>query len=122
MRLGFYALMIAAAGLGCARALAVNPGEVSKTAESVCRFRAIAAQHPDPKLRNPDHLAARLCPGGQLALPRDYADARRRIDEGGERYAAYFYVNARTHYFDAAVRQAAAEGATQVVVLGAGFD
>jgi hypothetical protein len=38
-------------------AVAVEPGEVSWTAQSVCLFRAIAAQHPDPKLRNPDDLA-----------------------------------------------------------------
>ena len=111
------------AGLCLAQAaLAVKPGEVSGTAEAVCQYRAIAAQHPDPKLRNPDDLAGRLCPGGRLPLPRDYADARRYIESGGEQYAAYFYVNARTHYFDEAVRRAAAEGATQVVVLGAGFD
>lgn len=112
-----------AAGLCFAgAALALNPGEVSITAESVCRFRAIAAQHPDPKLRNADGLAEKLCPAGRMALPRDYAEARRTIDISGEQFASYFYVNARTHYFDAAVARAAAEGATQVVVLGAGFD
>ena len=62
MNSGFYALMIAAAALwGGREALAVNPGEVSQSAEAVCVFRAIAAQHPDPKLRNPDDLAGGLC-------------------------------------------------------------
>ena len=46
MNSGFYALMIAAAALwGGREALAVNPGEVSQSAEAVCVFRAIAAQH-----------------------------------------------------------------------------
>jgi methyltransferase (TIGR00027 family) len=100
--------------------LAVPQGQISYTAEVVCAFRAIAAQHPDPKLRNPDGLAAKLC-DGTTQLPRTYASARSYIgsDEG---YASYFYVNARTHYIDDALGRAAAGGATQVVVLGAGFD
>lgn len=123
MNLARSRLTLFAAGLCLAGAAqAVRPGAVSTTAEAVCRYRAIAALHPDPKLRNPDELAAKLCPSGLLAQSRGYAEARRVIDQGGERNAAYFYVNARTHYFDAAVRRAAAEGATQVVVLGAGFD
>lgn len=102
-------------------ALAVRPGEVSTTAESTCLFRAIAAHHPDPKLRNPDDVAHKLC-RSKMQIAMGYADARRQIDSSPERYAAYFYVNARTHYIDAALRKAAAGGATQVVVLGAGFD
>jgi methyltransferase (TIGR00027 family) len=31
-------------------------------------------------------------------------------------------INVRTHYIDAALRRAAADGATQVVILGAGYD
>ena len=115
------ALLVAfAAGLVAVTAQAVRPGEVSSTAEAVCAYRALAAQHPDPKLRNPDDLAAKLC-RWQGPLPRDYAAARPMIDQG-ETYAAYFYVNARTHYIDAALKKAAADGATQAVILGAGFD
>lgn len=100
---------------------AVKPGAVSTTAEYVCYFRAIAAQRPDPKLRNPDGLADKLCPpNGQL--PRPYEAARKFIDYSGETYAGYFYVNARTMYIDAALERAVEAGATQVVVLGAGFD
>jgi methyltransferase (TIGR00027 family) len=102
-------------------ALAVRPGEVSTTAETVCLYRAIAAQHPDPKLRNPDDIAHKLC-RSRMAIAMGYADARKQIDSMAERYAAYFYVNARTHYIDTALKRAAANGATQVVVLGAGFD
>ena len=95
MNSGFYALMIAAAALwGGREALAVNPGEVSQSAEAVCVFRAIAAQHPDPKLRNPDDLAGRLC-----ASPANVPQSM-----------GYFYVNARTHYIDAALERAAQAG------------
>lgn len=106
MRPTFYALLIAAAAFCAGRVFAVNPGEVSKSAESVCVFRAMAAQHPDPKLRNPDDLAEQLC-GIPANVPQSMG---------------YFYVNARTHYIDAALNRAAQAGITQVVVLGAGFD
>jgi methyltransferase (TIGR00027 family) len=109
-----------AAWLAVQSAQAVRPGEVSSTAEATCGYRALAAQHPDPKLRNPDDFAAKLC-RWKSPLPRDYVAARPFIDQG-ETYAAFFYVNARTHYIDAALKKAAADGATQAVILGAGFD
>jgi len=102
-------------------ALAVRPGQPSSTAEVVCSYRGIAAQHPDPKLRNPDYLAEKLCSRpGQFS--KDYAGSRLVIDSSGVTYAAYFMINVRTHYIDAALRRAAADGATQAVILGAGYD
>ena len=112
--------IVAAACLAISTAHAVRPGEVAPSAEAVCGFRALAAQHPDPKLRNPDDLAAKLCRWNS-PLPRDYASARPMIDQS-ETYATFFWVNARTHYIDTALKKAAAAGATQVVVLGAGLD
>lgn len=112
---------LAACLLWISAALAVKPGEVSTTAESTCAWRAIAAQHPDPKLRNPDDMAHKLC-RSRLPLSKDYGEARKKIDELGERWSAYFYVNARTHYIDTSLKRALSAGATQVVVLGAGFD
>ena len=111
----------AAAAFALASAVLAAPaGRVSTTAAAVCEFRAIAAQHPDPKLRNPDTLAAKFCEPVQL--PREYDAAREVIDDDPEAYAGYFYVNARTRHVDAHLRDAVAAGATQVVVLGAGFD
>ena len=60
-------------------------------------------------------------------MPTRRRDARmhasaRPILEQSETYSAYFWVNARTHYIDAALKKAAAAGATQAVILGAGFD
>ena len=53
---------------------AVPPGQVSWTAKAVCEYRAIAAAHPDPKMRNGDGLADRYC--APFRLPRDYEAAR----------------------------------------------
>lgn len=105
---------------GAGTALAVPEGAASWTAEAVCEYRAIAAQHPDPKLRSRDSLAQKLCPAS--FLPREYAEARRVIDAQPEALSGYFFVNARTHHIDARLDQAVAQGATQVVVLGAGLD
>lgn len=110
----------AAAIVFAAIAHAVTPGSISWTASVTCEFRAIAAQHPDPKLRNADYLATKFC--APVLLPREYQAARDVIDDNPEAYAGYFYVNARTRHIDAQLRAAAAAGATQVVVLGAGFD
>lgn len=111
------------AALLCAAqpAPAVPPGQPSTTAEWVCAYRGIGAQHPDPKLRNPDYLAEKLCrrPG---QFSDEYAGSRLVIDTYPETYAGYFMVNVRTQYIDAALRRAAADGATQAVILGAGFD
>lgn len=105
---------------GAGPALAVPENAASGTAEMVCELRALAAQHPDPKLRGGDFLAAKLCTSS--LLPREYAEARPIIDAQPELLAAFFYVNARTHHIDARLGQAAAQGSKQVVVLGAGFD
>lgn len=80
----------------------------------------MAALHPDPRLRNPDYLAHEFC-----ELPfelRTYEAARESIDRDPQMYAGYFYVNARTHHIDDALRRSVLSGATQVVVLGAGYD
>ena len=116
-----FALILFLGLIGIPPALAVRPGQPSTTAEYVCAYRGIAAQHPDPKLRNPDYLAEKLC-GRPGNFARDYAGSRFVIDSSGVTYAAYFMVNARTHWIDAALRRALADGAAQVVILGAGYD
>lgn len=105
---------------GTIPASAVYFGAVSSTAAFVRDYRAVAALHPDPRLRNKDQLAARLCP--PALLPRDYAVARQLIDQDPEGFSGYFFVNARTLHIDAQLAKATAEGARQVVVLGAGYD
>jgi methyltransferase (TIGR00027 family) len=115
------AAALALLALAVARtAPAVPPQAVSSTAWATCEFRAIAAQHPDARLRNADRLAARLCE--PRLLPREYAAARDVIDSDPEGYAGYFYVNARTRYIDRQLERVARRGVRQVVILGAGFD
>ena len=110
-------LMLSLALVGsCGQTLATS-GRVSATAESVCAMRAVAAQHPDPKLRNPDYLAEKFV---------DEAVWQRtgfRIDPNRARHnPSYFWVNARTHHMDGLLVDALSSGVTQVVNLGAGFD
>ena len=99
---------------------AVPAGGISWTARMTCEFRAIAAQSPDRKLRNGDWLATKLCE--PVLLPREYDAARAVIEDDPERYAGFFYVNARTRCIDDLLERALRHGAAQVVVLGAGFD
>jgi methyltransferase (TIGR00027 family) len=100
----------------CAQSLAVS-GRVSVTAESVCALRAAAAMHPDPKVRNPDYLAERFVSEAYwLNSPFRTDPTRARHNPN------YFWVNARTHHMDALLVEALAQGTTQVVNLGAGFD
>ena len=121
MKIATLAFLVA---LSCAvqPAQAIRPGQPSSTAEWVCLYRAIGARNPDPKLRNADDLAEKLCPWPLSIFPDNYADARGVIDWSGDSFAAYSIVNVRTQYIDAALKRAASEGATQVVILGAGFD
>jgi methyltransferase (TIGR00027 family) len=99
--------------------LAVEPGKVSWTAQKTCFFRAIAALHPDPNLRNPDYLAEKFV-FIPYALKKDYEAARMTMNTYGA--GTYYYVNARTLHIDALLKQMADIGATQVIILGAGFD
>lgn len=119
----FVLLCLAVLGLspwGAGPVHAVPAGGISWTARFTCEFRALAALHPDPRLRGRDIVAAKFC--DPVLLPRDYEAARDVIDDNPESYAGYFYVNARTHHIDAELERAVADGALQVVVLGAGFD
>jgi methyltransferase (TIGR00027 family) len=98
------------------RTLAAS-GRVSTTAEAVCVLRAIAAKHPDPKLRNPDYLAEKFV-SAEIWRTSPYRNDPDRARSNPN----YFWVNARTHYMDALLVDALSAGVTQVVNLGAGFD
>lgn len=106
--------------LAAQTARAVPPGGISWTAAFTCELRALAAQHPDPALRNGDVLAAKFCE--PIRLPREYEFARDVIDTDPEAYQDFFYVNARSRHIDKVLERSAPEGVLQVVVLGAGFD
>lgn len=117
------AICLLALTIGAFPAHAVNPGEVSWTAEGVTAYRAIAALDPDPKVRNPDDLAQKLVDPGyweNSVFRLDFAADKKIIDK--YKIGIYYYVNARTHHIDATLRGAVSSGARQVVNLGAGYD
>ena len=105
-------------------ALAVEAGRISYTAEAVCAFRSIAALDPDPKTRNPDHMAKHFInpelQGRFPGLGLTFDDAKVAIDF--QDTGVFYYVNARTHHMDTLLKKALQDGVQQVVILGAGFD
>jgi len=124
LRLLVALLLVALGGGWSAPALAVDAGQTSYTAELVCAYRALGARDPDPKTRNPDDLAQQFVnpeliarmPG--LGLKFDAAKVYIDMTDIG----VFYYVNARTQHMDRLLRAALADGAEQVVILGAGFD
>ena len=102
-------------------------GRPSKTSVYVAAGRAIGAREPDPSVRNPDSLAERLLgsPAGLgvdhpavHALGQDYAKAI----QDKEVLGSVIMMMIRTRFIDDCLRRAIEAGATQVVILGAGFD
>jgi methyltransferase (TIGR00027 family) len=107
--------------------VAVEPGLPSKTAVYVAAARAVGSKNPDPQLRNPDYLAIKFLGPRERAvlpdLPMDALDLD--FDRAMKQLDMHFLVAVlayRTKVFDAALLDALQNGATQVVVLGAGFD
>jgi methyltransferase (TIGR00027 family) len=102
---------------------ALKPGEVSLYAEVEAAYRAVAAQDPDEKIRNPDHLAIKLLPPNFWLfgfLHKDYARSIQGIKFF--RAAGYYTVNASTKHIDGLLQKFSQNGLQQVVNIGAGFD
>ena len=102
------------------------PG-VSRTCIYVAAGRAIGAREPDPTVRNPDDLAERLLGDASLfevdhptvrALGKPYDEAM----SNAEVVNTVRMMMIPTRFIDEALERAVAAGATQVVILGAGFD
>jgi methyltransferase (TIGR00027 family) len=110
------------------RAAAVEPGMPSRTSIWAAAARAVGTHDPDPSIRNPDWLAERLLgpaerallAGGamQNALDQDYRVALQNPDVAG----LVLGMLVRTRFIDERLEAAIRAGATQVVILGAGFD
>src|SRR5262249_46007430 len=101
--------------------------KVSKTAIWVAAGRALGAREPDPAVRNPDHLAERLLGDpAAIGLENPVVDALRQPYDDAMKSAEVVgnvrMMIVRTRFIDAALERAIADGATQVVILGAGFD
>ncbi len=96
---------------------------LSITAEGVAAARAIFAQHPDPKVRNDDYLAMKLVAPEYWHYSLMKPDYKTGVLVTKTfRFDTNYYVNARTKHMDALLKQAADDGATQVVNLGVGYD
>jgi methyltransferase (TIGR00027 family) len=105
-----------------------GPGQPSRTSIVVAALRAYGAREPDPSVRNPDWLAERLLGPAQLqlitehpiggALQEDYEKGRQNREVAGMSNLLLI----RTRFIDDHLQAALENGATQVVVLGAGFD
>lgn len=97
----------------------------ASTAEGAAAMRAAGAAEPDPKIRNPDHLAAEFVAWG-LRVPAlvKVPGARRLTRHWVERMlpGAYCFELARTHHLDGVVRAELERGIGQLVLLGAGYD
>ncbi|HEX6993101.1 MAG TPA: SAM-dependent methyltransferase [Gammaproteobacteria bacterium] len=114
-------------GNGSRPSFGLPSAPISRTAVYVAAARAVGAREPDPVTRNPDRLVERfLGDASQLdvdhpvvhALELDYDDAMEDI----EVVSAVRMMMVRTRFIDDALERAVADGATQIVILGAGLD
>ena len=103
-----------------------SPG-ISRTSIYVAAARAVGAREPDPSARNPDYLAEKLL-GDPSKLDLDHPAVRALslgYDEAMKDVEVVSNVRmmtVRTRFIDEALERAIVGGATQVVILGAGFD
>jgi methyltransferase (TIGR00027 family) len=103
-------------------------GLPSRTSILTAAARAFGSREPDVSVRNPDWLAEQLIGPAELALiddhplstalDRDFQEAISDPDVFG--FAWLMLV--RTRFIDELMEQAIRGGATQLVILGAGFD
>jgi methyltransferase (TIGR00027 family) len=95
------------------------------TAESVTLFRAAGALQPERELRNPDLFASRILPWWPPLRASIKVPGLRHVVSRAIRRkwaAGLWYEVIRTKYMDGVLSASTAAGATQVVLLGAGFD
>jgi len=103
-------------------------GFPSRTSILTAAARAFGSREPDASVRNPDWAANKLIGAAELALiaehplstalDRDFQEAIHDPDIFG--FAWLMLV--RTRFIDELMQRAVRNGATQLVILGAGFD
>lgn len=112
-------------------ACAVEAGQPSRTALVTLALRALGTGLPEEAVRNPDTLAAaflgererellRQMPGTEKWVGMSFPEAWSGMPEIYRR--VFLHVLARTRMIDEALADAVADGARQVVILGAGYD
>jgi methyltransferase (TIGR00027 family) len=117
--------VFALASIACVRP--ADMSVISRTAAFVAAGRAVGAREPDPDVSNPDYMAERLLGDtGKFdldlpvihALQESYDEAMQDIEVA----SAVRSMIVRTRFIDEALERAVAGGATQILILGAGFD
>jgi methyltransferase (TIGR00027 family) len=105
----------------------VRQPSISRTSIYVAAARAVGAREPDPSARNPDDLAEKLLGNPDeldvdhpvvRALKLDYDEAMKDL----EVVNIVRMMTIRTRFIEDALERAVADGLTEVVILGAGFD
>lgn len=103
---------------------AADPQKKSITAGLNMGMRAIAAQDPDPKTRNPDYLAEKIVNldimREKLGWSLDFAPMVERFNR--EKLWIFYLLTARTKHIEALLRKELKAGVKQVVIMGAGYD
>jgi methyltransferase (TIGR00027 family) len=100
----------------------------SRTAILVAAARAFGSRDPDPDVRNPDLLADKLMGPEELALIRDHPLSKgleQDYAEASQNPAIVLLASLmilRTRFIDDAMKRAVEGGASQIIILGAGFD
>jgi len=103
-------------------------GLPSRTSILVAAVRAFGSREPDENVRNPDSVADLLIGPSELALISDHpvsSGLTQDYKEAIENPAIALFAGLmlwRTRYIDEALEREVKNGATQVIVLGAGFD
>jgi methyltransferase (TIGR00027 family) len=103
-------------------------GLPSRTSILTAAARALGSREPDVSVRNPDWVAERLIGPAELALIADHPLSRALDQDFQEAmndpdvFGFAWLMLVRTRFIDELMERAVRGGATQVVILGAGFD
>jgi methyltransferase (TIGR00027 family) len=103
-------------------------GLPSRTSILTAAARAFGSHEPDTSVRNPDWVAGRLIGPAELALIAEHPISK-ALDQKYEEaiydpdiFGFAWLMLVRTRFIDERMERAVRGGATQLVILGAGFD
>src|SRR5450631_3542450 len=103
-------------------------GLPSRTSILTAAARAFGSREPDASVRNPDWVADRLISPAELALIADHPISK-ALDQNFQEaiydpdvFGFAWLMLVRTRFIDELMERAVRNGATQLVILGAGFD
>jgi methyltransferase (TIGR00027 family) len=119
-------------GIAAAAVPAAQTGSPSATALEMTAYRALGAKHPDPAIRNADHLAERFLgveerrllkeAGSDILFAALAMDTESAWATLGNRSVLARAVHVRTRHIDDVVEDSLKTGIRQIVNLGAGLD